>query len=359
MTSNTRTPLPEGRVVPSGRPGGWLADRWMANLKTADPARMARGRTWAKGGRVHDVEVTPALATARVLDGEDKEVSIRVAPWEPSEWKHLVGVLRTRLSWVAALLEGELPQTLFEAVEQAGLRLLPAKKELDSSCDCEDWVMPCAHVAAVHAVLADALDGDPFLLLTLRGRSRDNVLGDLHAAWGSGTTRAAEAPVDDPPAGDWFRSPQPVSLKYDFSSPLTTAAGLKALGSPPGGSELVRGLSPLYEAGARAARELALQDAPEGATTRHAPAVVLQEPQLFQDEPAELADEPMDPPTGEDGLTELLVDRLAEAPGAKSQDLADTLGLPVLRVRHELIELEKLGIVYRTGNTRGTRWWLG
>lgn len=58
-------------------------------------------------------------------------------------------------------------------------------------------------------------------------------------------------------------------------------------------------------------------------------------------------------------LTEELVNRLSEVDCARSQDLADQIGASVLEVRQELIELERLGIVYRTGNTRGTRWWLG
>jgi len=37
------------------------------------------------------------------------------------------------------------------------------RREIDQHCDCDDWNDPCAHVSAVHSVLADALDGDPFL----------------------------------------------------------------------------------------------------------------------------------------------------------------------------------------------------
>jgi len=66
--------------------------------------------------------------------------------------------------------------------------------------------------------------------------------------------------------------------------------------------------------------------------------------------------------SGEDAdtdLTERLVDLLATQENMKSKELASALGVPVLEVRGELLELEKLGIVYRTGQTRGTRWWLG
>lgn len=59
------------------------------------------------------------------------------------------------------------------------------------------------------------------------------------------------------------------------------------------------------------------------------------------------------------GITELLVDLLATLESAKSKELAMRLEVPMVDVRSELLELEKLGIVYRTGQTRGTRWWLG
>ncbi len=58
-------------------------------------------------------------------------------------------------------------------------------------------------------------------------------------------------------------------------------------------------------------------------------------------------------------LTERLVDVLAENEPASSRDLAKQLSVSNLSARSELIVLEKLGIVYRTGRTRGTRWWLG
>ncbi|MGH8898718.1 MAG: SWIM zinc finger family protein, partial [Egibacteraceae bacterium] len=42
----------------------------------------------------------------------------------------------------------------------------------DTSCSCPDYANPCKHVAAVHYVLAQTFDADPFLLPTLRGRDQ-------------------------------------------------------------------------------------------------------------------------------------------------------------------------------------------
>jgi len=54
-----------------------------------------------------------------------------------------------------------------------------------------------------------------------------------------------------------------------------------------------------------------------------------------------------------------VTDALAQHRGAKARVLADELGEELAEVRGVLIDLEQHGIVYRTGKTRGTTWWLG
>jgi hypothetical protein len=58
-------------------------------------------------------------------------------------------------------------------------------------------------------------------------------------------------------------------------------------------------------------------------------------------------------------LTASLADVMAEGGGWKSEDLAGRTGETVERVRDELRSMEASGIVYRTGLTRATRWFLG
>ena len=59
-------------------------------------------------------------------------------------------------------------------------------------------------------------------------------------------------------------------------------------------------------------------------------------------------------------LTARLVDTMAaNIKPWKARDIARALDVDHLAVRAELVELERLGIVYRTGRTRGTRWHLG
>jgi DNA-binding IclR family transcriptional regulator len=85
---------------------------------------------------------------------------------------------------------------------------------------------------------------------------------------------------------------------------------------------------------------------------------VVEERKMASEQGRDIARTPDDNATST-GITEKLVDALAALESAKSKELSERLNIPMLDVRNELLELEKLGIVYRTGQTRGTRWWLG
>lgn len=54
-----------------------------------------------------------------------------------------------------------------------------------------------------------------------------------------------------------------------------------------------------------------------------------------------------------------IADLLAAQAPLSSRQLAEALKAPPDTVRDLLSQMERRGIVYRTGHTRGTRWWLG
>ncbi len=54
-----------------------------------------------------------------------------------------------------------------------------------------------------------------------------------------------------------------------------------------------------------------------------------------------------------------LVDLVAEQEPVGTQTLASFLGIPSRQVRDHLKDLEQLGLVWRSGRGRGTRWHLG
>lgn len=361
VVSTPRKATSDGGIVTSARPQGWLGKQWLgalASLGAAHQGRIARGRTFARGGRVQDLWFTPGLVTADVQDQDrHHHVSLRVRIFERIEWNTVLATLVEDVGRVAALMEGSLAPDLVAALADEGVAVVPRLEEVEGDCDCADYLLPCVHMSAVHQLLADALDGDPFLVFVLRGWDREELLLRLRAAWGDDEDDAGAPPVEEaPPGGAWSKSPRALgAVRLDVGEPAAVAIGLRALGPPPDEGDLERALGPLYDAGAEAALRLFWEEDATDLLDRRRKALENRAKgglRRSRSVEAEIEDPGR-------ALTERLVDALAEVESARTNELAERLGASVEEVRQELVELEELGLVYRTGQTRGTRWWLG
>jgi hypothetical protein len=168
-----------------------------------------------------------------------------------------------------------------------------------------------------------------------------------------------DADEEPPRKQDWESSPYPLNGVLVRLAPEQHAKpGVKLLGPPLGEVDLITALEPLYVAGSNAAIELAFSEsgdrlARETVAARGRPMEPVVSESASSSSPVPVAEEAtMD-------LSERLVDILATIDCASTPDLSDQLGVTVVQIRSELLLLERLGIVYRTGQTRATRWWLG
>ena len=150
-------------------------------------------------------------------------------------------------------MEGDLAQGLLEALDAGGVALFPSEAEVESDCDCIDYAMPCAHAAAVHHLVAEALEGEPLLLFALRGRPREQLIAEFRRVWGdtSAAPQVARDAEEPAPPGDWFASPEPVPAMVFRFQPAARSAGMIELGPLAGDGDVLRTLDPLYQAGGR------------------------------------------------------------------------------------------------------------
>ena len=148
-----------------------------------DPNRLPRGRSYARGGTVGELAIGPGEVRAAVQGRRVRpyQVRVRVRVLEATEWDRVLDAIAAQVGHAAALLDGELLPEVADDVRSAGTDLLPGPGELQPRCSCPDWADPCKHAAAVCYLVAGALDADPFSLLLLRGRRRDEVLAALRA----------------------------------------------------------------------------------------------------------------------------------------------------------------------------------
>ncbi len=165
----------------------WWGQRWLAALESFGwDSRLQRGRTYARGGHVLEVEIGKGSVEARVSGSRPQpyRVKITLTPLTELEWRRTVERLLEQPLLVGQLLAGEMPQEIEAAFVDAKASLFPAKSgDLTTSCSCPDWANPCKHVAAVYYVLAERFDNDPFLLFEMRGMSQEALLKQLRDRW--------------------------------------------------------------------------------------------------------------------------------------------------------------------------------
>jgi uncharacterized Zn finger protein len=164
--------------------GTWWSKAFLRAVEEAafSTAELKLGRAHARSGAVGAITVADGTFVAAVFDRDDVfTVTGTVPVLSPDDQSVLVELIGAESGRIGALLSGDLPHPLVEAVEEAGVELLPYGGELGSACTCERWLDPCPHALAVLTQLAWLIQRDPFVLIQLRGLARDDVLARLHA----------------------------------------------------------------------------------------------------------------------------------------------------------------------------------
>lgn len=278
-------PPPAHGIRIGGAGSTWWGKCWIEALERVSygySTRLSRGKTYARAGRVHDLVVRAGTVEARVTGSRPKpyEVRIRLMKLDDMVWKKALGVMAAKAKFSAELLDGSMPHDIESAFRDTGTTLFPVRaRDLAAECSCPDGANPCKHAAAVHYVLGDALDRDPFLLFELRGRTKEQVLDGLRAARaGKASGREPSAPrlreqasdvpsVDlgsiDAAAYDAPRAPLP-ALHLAFEAPAVSGSLLRQLGAPAGWSNAATPeefFGPIVRAAAEKARWLAMAEA--------------------------------------------------------------------------------------------------
>lgn len=293
--SGPKKPPPERGIRMKKAGTTWWGQRWIEALEhvlRGDAGRLARGRTYARAGRTHDLVVKGGKVTAKVTGSRTTPYAITIALRElgAPAWDKAIAGMAAKAQFSAELLAGQMPQAIDEVFHEAGVSLFPRERaDLATSCSCPDWGDPCKHVAATHYVLGEALDRDPFLLFELRGKTRAQVLDALRAARGGASEapakrgrkpRAAEAhevptvKLGKLASGDYDKPREALpALRFGFDEPVMHGAVLRQLGAPgawQGDASPADVLAPLVHAAAQTARRIALAE-PDEANEKEAP----------------------------------------------------------------------------------------
>ena len=239
----------------------WWSRRFIDVLESLGLAsRLSRGRSYARSGQVLSLDIGTGHVTALVQGSRIKPYRVRltVDPLTTRQWRVVTDVLAGRAVFRARLLASEMPAEIEQVFADCGTPLFPrSAKDLEMTCTCPDWEVPCKHLAAVCYVLAEAFDDDPFRMLAWRGKSREDLLASLRRL-PAGHEPAANRPVidvtDRPLAecvdGFWTSALSPARLRSLPPAAATPPDLLLRSVEPPllsvGGQDLATLLRPAY-----------------------------------------------------------------------------------------------------------------
>ena len=246
----------------------WWSRRFLEVLESfALGSRLTRGKSYARRGQVLSLDVAPGVVRASVQGSRKTpyKVSIALPAFSEMVWAKVEVALAEQAIHSARLLAGEMPHDLEEVFAAAGAPLFPQRaNDMDLSCSCPDWEVPCKHLAATFYLLAERFDDDPFTILLWRGRSREALLNRLRELRGGDTAHRGQEPaaltVEGPRVGAlmaladlaytdgdfWTGAPVPA---LPVQAELPTDLLLRQLPQPGaslGGPDFASYLAPLY-----------------------------------------------------------------------------------------------------------------
>lgn len=221
----------------------WWASRWIAALERLDisPGRLSRGRTYARVGQVISLDIGRGRVQA-IVQGSRADpytVHVQFRQLTDKEWDRVVDAMAAQALYAARLLSGEMPEQIEEVFADVGTSLFPKEQDdMHTTCTCPDVANPCKHIAAVHYLLGERFDEDPFLMFLLRGRSQEEIVAALRARRVGPET---ESPTEVDQASElevdlenfWTVPPHTDEVALHFALPESDALAVKRLGPPP------------------------------------------------------------------------------------------------------------------------------
>ncbi|NJN83281.1 MAG: hypothetical protein HC802_14030 [Caldilineaceae bacterium] len=235
----------------------WWSRRWMA-LSDAPAGRQSEitPPSASRKSRIKRLEIQPALIQARVVDPERGECDVELAAplLADEEWAEILDRIANQALISAQLLAGQVPSEIESIFAALNLALLPRPDQMVHRCSC-CGAARCRHALDVYRAVGDLVDEDPWLLLQLRGRSRQQVADALreqrHNGQNGGATlspadRTLDLPGLPPLPDDANRAPGLASdldnywgsvkslenFHYRFTPPRAEFALLRRLGPP-------------------------------------------------------------------------------------------------------------------------------
>ena len=149
----------------------WWGQQWLNALTQIDYSnRLPRGRSYANKGTAGNLDIHKNTVLAKVKGSRKRpyQVDIRVPAFSSKAQSVIINLITANPLLLSRLLNRTLPTQLHDACRQQRVNIFPhSRNDLQGSCSCPDWAVPCKHMAAVLYLVANEIDKNPFLVFEL------------------------------------------------------------------------------------------------------------------------------------------------------------------------------------------------
>lgn len=187
-------------------PDSWAAQRWLRLVEQVAPGTaMVAGLEYATGGQTRTMSVEPGAVRGTVqgtvIAAYKTSLSLPILPHDQAE--RVIAAMTDQAVYAAKLLAGELPANIEDVFAPLGLRLFPAEPvggagEITTKCSCREPQPWCKHACCLAYLVAERFTSDPFLIFTLRGLPREELLERLRQRRAVAAAGVGKVPVYAP-----------------------------------------------------------------------------------------------------------------------------------------------------------------
>ncbi|MCP2169108.1 SWIM zinc finger family protein [Goodfellowiella coeruleoviolacea] len=150
----------------------WVRAVESTAVTTPNPL-LPKARSLARNDAVTTVDIAPGRLTAEVVDrGRHHRVTIDIPLWTGQVRLVADRLVARSLAEHRGLAPGDLPDALAADLASHGIDIAVPTDAQTATCTCASRRRPCSHVLATHYALAQRVDEQPALALTLRAPRR-------------------------------------------------------------------------------------------------------------------------------------------------------------------------------------------
>lgn len=147
---------------------------WLRTVeKTVPKPKLSTARSLARNNTVVFTSLSAgSIATKVTVKGAVSTVTIVVPLWDEKQLDSVTRALRRTGATLRSAPTGELPDSIVPALSSIGIEVAPDLPDWAATCDCSAKLAPCVHHLATIYALANKIDEEPALAITLRSEPR-------------------------------------------------------------------------------------------------------------------------------------------------------------------------------------------